>query len=387
MARLGRTEIVLAVWVMIVVILMVRQWRRNRSLRGNRLGESSRGLLERQLAWLSDAQRRRFEQIQRGELTRKDVEIVIAAHKEDISWSDMYESIRTVYYKGGVSSPSSNATARRKFIRMANIGRESHTYLSHIVQNYPDNLASLTVFTQGSAPTRGYRSERAIKGNGHLLANSTFHDFVLTTLPTGHFVFTAAAWLPTLAQRIRRGYNLYSLTREQGLSSCPQPALDGPLGTEYKFELEDEASGLLAHVAKRCEEYAQFASSPCSGPGFWDRFVSLPRPPHDVVFFSQGSLFAVTREQILRRPLEQYRLLLKAVSESGPDPATGYFLEYFWWYVVTSEPQPCPVSGKEFAWTKNLPKGDLRDRAEAARLHPLSKDARKEKMRSRKKFE
>ena len=33
--------------------------------------------------------------------------------------------------------------------RLPNVGRESHTYLHHIVANY-DHLASVTVFTQGS---------------------------------------------------------------------------------------------------------------------------------------------------------------------------------------------------------------------------------------------
>jgi hypothetical protein len=42
-----------------------------------------------------------------------------------------------------------------------------------------------------------------IIGGGHLLENSTFHDFVLSV--KGHFVFTGAIWLPTLAHLLRSG--------------------------------------------------------------------------------------------------------------------------------------------------------------------------------------
>jgi hypothetical protein len=42
------------------------------------------------------------------ELTRKDIEIVIARYNKDISWSDMYKSIRTVYEKSHNDSISNN---------------------------------------------------------------------------------------------------------------------------------------------------------------------------------------------------------------------------------------------------------------------------------------
>ena len=72
-------------------------------------------------------------------------EIVIARYNEDLSWlKKLPKTIKiTVYNKGldNLDIPS---------IRLPNIGRESHTYLYHIIQNY-DNLAEQTIFCQGDS--------------------------------------------------------------------------------------------------------------------------------------------------------------------------------------------------------------------------------------------
>jgi hypothetical protein len=72
-------------------------------------------------------------------------EIVIARYKEDLSWlKKIPKSIKiTVYNKGldDINYPS---------IKLPNIGRESHTYLYHIITNY-NNLADQTIFCQGDS--------------------------------------------------------------------------------------------------------------------------------------------------------------------------------------------------------------------------------------------
>jgi hypothetical protein len=69
-----------------------------------------------------------------------DPELVIARYNEDISWIDRLSCKRTIYNKG--------ASCGRECYTLPNIGRESHTYLHHIINNY-DNLSDLTIFTQG----------------------------------------------------------------------------------------------------------------------------------------------------------------------------------------------------------------------------------------------
>jgi hypothetical protein len=72
-------------------------------------------------------------------------EIVIARYNEDLSWlKKIPKTIKiTIYNKGldNIEYPS---------IKLPNIGRESHTYLYHIINNY-DNLADQTIFCQGDS--------------------------------------------------------------------------------------------------------------------------------------------------------------------------------------------------------------------------------------------
>jgi len=66
-------------------------------------------------------------------------EIVISRFKEDIAWVEVPKRLGyeiTVYNKHEGAN------------LLANVGKESHTYLTHIVKNY-DNLSDVTVFLQG----------------------------------------------------------------------------------------------------------------------------------------------------------------------------------------------------------------------------------------------
>ena len=71
------------------------------------------------------------------------VEVVVARYNEDASWCAPYNC--TVYNKGSRPERISSTTRWRT---LPNIGRESHTILSHLVQHY-DSLADWTVFLQG----------------------------------------------------------------------------------------------------------------------------------------------------------------------------------------------------------------------------------------------
>ncbi|MBI4804705.1 MAG: DUF3431 domain-containing protein [Desulfovibrio sp.] len=65
------------------------------------------------------------------------VEVVVARYQEDASWVRGMGLPCVVYDKSGQPGPHA----------LPNIGRESHTYLSHIVAQYPD-YADFTVFLQ-----------------------------------------------------------------------------------------------------------------------------------------------------------------------------------------------------------------------------------------------
>lgn len=70
------------------------------------------------------------------------IELVIARYNEDISWLSKVKNMKITIYNKGVDDLNLNN------IKLPNIGRESHTYLTHIINNY-DNLADTTIFCQG----------------------------------------------------------------------------------------------------------------------------------------------------------------------------------------------------------------------------------------------
>ena len=72
-----------------------------------------------------------------------EYQIIIARYNEDINYLSFFKDIILVYNKGINDIPHHFSS-----IKLPNIGRESHTYLYHIINNY-DNLANKILFLQG----------------------------------------------------------------------------------------------------------------------------------------------------------------------------------------------------------------------------------------------
>ena len=75
---------------------------------------------------------------------KKKFQIIVARYEEDIAWLLPFKNI-TIIYNKGKDDPILN---KFETIYLNNYGRESHTYLYHIITNY-DNLADKTIFFQG----------------------------------------------------------------------------------------------------------------------------------------------------------------------------------------------------------------------------------------------
>ena len=68
------------------------------------------------------------------------MQLIVARYNEDLTWLNSLRCVQTVYNKG--------EDFGNGYYPLRNIGRESHTYLYHICNNYND-LHSVTIFTQG----------------------------------------------------------------------------------------------------------------------------------------------------------------------------------------------------------------------------------------------
>jgi hypothetical protein len=74
-----------------------------------------------------------------------DVTVVVAVYEENIDWIKNIKHNTIIYNKG---SRHLEESEKAKVIPLQNNGRESQTYLHHIVENY-DNLSDMTIFCQG----------------------------------------------------------------------------------------------------------------------------------------------------------------------------------------------------------------------------------------------
>lgn len=89
-----------------------------------------------------------------------NIEVVIARYNEDLSWTleEPFNKFKyTVYNKG----PNDNfeKTNVIKTIPLVNVGKNDHTYLHHIIENY-NNLSDITIFFPGSINI-DYKKEKA----------------------------------------------------------------------------------------------------------------------------------------------------------------------------------------------------------------------------------
>ncbi len=73
--------------------------------------------------------------------------LVVARYAEDLSWLSVMRAPGVIYNKGAALPPGAPPPG---FVEttLPNVGREAHTFLTHIVTHY-DNLPSCTAFLQG----------------------------------------------------------------------------------------------------------------------------------------------------------------------------------------------------------------------------------------------
>jgi hypothetical protein len=109
-----------------------------------------------------------------------EYQIVVARYNEDISYLSLFANIMIVYNKGLPDTPLNFDT-----IKLPNIGRESHTYLYHIIQNY-DNLSNMTLFIQGRIDDHKLLPMIEYFKNEIFIARKSQHNIDLLKSPIAH---------------------------------------------------------------------------------------------------------------------------------------------------------------------------------------------------------
>ncbi|MEI6081657.1 MAG: DUF3431 domain-containing protein [Verrucomicrobiota bacterium] len=200
----------------------------------------------------------------------QSMELVVARHEEDLRWlRRVPTSFRiSIYNKGSAQALPQSLLGRAgiSVISLPNIGREAHTYLTHLITRF-DSLAAVTVFCQG-------------------------HPF--DHAPDLHCRLNA------LAEKVE----------------TPDPFL------WYGFlEDTDDPQGRRLFVPWS----KNHAQAELSTGKLYELLFESPSP--DLFHFRGGAQFAVSREGVRSRSSEFYQRALEACLS---DPLTPHSLERFW---------------------------------------------------------
>lgn len=218
-------------------------------------------------------------------ISTTDLELVVAHYNEDLEWLSDYATLCSIYSKGTTLS-SDQAGAFCQATSLSNIGRETHTYLTHIVRNY-DSLSRVTVLLQGDI---------------HSTNQGTPEH---TDLPLTEIVSQAM--------------------QLQGTSRCLG------IGRHHTFSDWDGIRYLPGWIERRGNGLKCTETTPGD---FW-RWMFQSTPPEKVGFV-QGALFAVTDTAIRRRPKAFYeRVLAYFENLDEVNPEEGHYMERFWYAILS----------------------------------------------------
>jgi len=243
-------------------------------------------------------------------VTRRQIQLVIVRYVEDVSWSDAFDSLRTIYDKSGRGCQQVNAG---ECVALPNVGTEGHTFVYHIYHNY-ERLAERTVFMHGSEPSCSFFLANGKLGR-HLFTNVSFVDY-LTEVSDPTYMPITAAFAPARAiTSMRLGFSDRPIANT---ISRPVPAVPPILAHWERWE-HNNFGGL---VRKKFPN-----SSQPSLAKLHRRLLGIELPP--VMYFAQGAQFAASAAALRRVPRAMYKWLLGLLSipEYG---GIGYWMEVLW---------------------------------------------------------
>ena len=218
-------------------------------------------------------------------------DVVISRYNEDISWIQQkpFAELNVICYNKGTQQlddvckpPTCN------IISLKNVGRESHTYLYHIIKNY-ENLAPVTIFLPGSAMD-DHKKQIALGVDKNVLKTKT-------------------------------------------------TVLRGDYGTFpddiYDYKIDEWKSTNSNNKSVNSEKNLELAPIRPYGKWFESRFGDIKVP-----IFCYYGIFAVAKEHIKQNPKSFYEKLLKDLDKSS-NPEVGHYMERAWGAVFYPYPDSC----------------------------------------------
>lgn len=206
-------------------------------------------------------------------------QVVVARYNEMIDWLSMFKPSRVHIYNKGDDIPN----CPYNVIKTPNVGREAHTYLQYVVDNY-DKLPDVVFFTQGR-----------------------IDDHVKPL--TKEYVFEHFIYIDSICKRAWRDV----------------------ITSGFKGNRLLEWKGALAPAS-------------CDALEFFKRYIGggVADAPYPAYIYWAG-VFSVKKERILSRPLSFYKTLLELPELQHSNCEVAHYFERMWFYVFNCHVPPAAL--------------------------------------------
>jgi len=223
-----------------------------------------------------------FKKIENFDKKYENQEIVIARYNEKLEWINQEPFNRhpiIVYNKSDNENFSKNNV--KKIVKLSNIGRETHSYLYHIIENY-DNLSDVTIFLPGSAE---------------------------------------------LSNKFDRSKNLVTTVENTNKTVLSCVKEENFIENNYNFQLDNYL--LTNENNKQINSDSTVKMSNIRPFGKWYETIFTNEKNECI---SYNSIIAISKENILQKPKLYYEKLIKELN-THHNPETGHYMERSWYAV------------------------------------------------------
>lgn len=247
------------------------------------------------------------------------MDIVIARYNEDVNWLKkiIYDNkINKVYlYNKGLNDIPLSIFYHPKLIyqELENKGRESQTYIYHIINNY-DNLNEKTLFTQGDPFDQA-------------------PDFF-------KFIENYIYWLPDYQPISSIWFFEYNVPPKKIYDDYHNNILDAKyLLFEMNLDNLNTISfndyGIMG-IANRLKNNPSFNNIYGNGiiQNITNKYnIPIKKKSSNIGLFHYGGIFGVSRNYIVKHDINVYKRIQKFLDEFGED--AGFVMERLWYMLFT----------------------------------------------------
>ncbi len=215
---------------------------------------------------------------------KNKITIIIARYKEDISYllNDEFKNYHIIIYNKGNEISNQEIINKYKIIQLPNVGKCDHTYLHHIIENY-DNISDVTIFLPASFYLMDYKKNRGLK-------------VIEKANETNNTVFPVT----NVGSRV--------------------------LETDY---LNNFALDTWKTSFGNNQESNQSYQTKLSPERPYGKWYEKHFPNNKCPYVCYMGIFAISKEDIHKNPIEKYKSLISYVDDDV-NPEAGHFIERAW---------------------------------------------------------